>query len=171
MSHVTPRQTDARADGQMCRHGCSSHTHTDTPARLQTTQPPPPGVWAKTTLEEANMVSDNEERKPSNQRQIRRSCTFSKGKGSQIPWLPSQLSPWGRLRIVFVVSGHQSPEPRTQPRLPPQQPREACGGKNIGSHPGGLQAQQDQLGDLEPEPELFSCLLSVQREAPISLWL
>lgn len=83
------------------------------------------------------MVSDNEERKHSNRRQNRRNCAFTKGKGPQIPWLPSQLNPGG-LRMVFVVSGPQRPKPQAQPSQPHQQPREACGGKNIGLHPGGL---------------------------------
>lgn len=38
LSHLTPRQTDAYTDRQMCHHGCSSHAPTDTPIRLQTTQ-------------------------------------------------------------------------------------------------------------------------------------
>ena len=64
LSHVTPTQTDA--DRGRCAVTCAHHTPTRIPSpsyKPHRAQSPPPGVWAKPTLREAKMVSDNEGRK------------------------------------------------------------------------------------------------------------
>lgn len=81
LSHITPRQSDA--DRGRCAITRAHHTPTQIPSpsykphRAQTT---PPGVWAKPRLREAKMVSDDEGRKQSNQRQKRKNSASTSGK-------------------------------------------------------------------------------------------
>lgn len=85
LGYITPRQTDAYTDRQMCHHGCSSDTHRYLHRNRNHTmvphiRPPLQGVWTKPVLKETEMVPDNGERKYSNQRKNRKNHAFTSGK-------------------------------------------------------------------------------------------
>ena len=82
MSHITLRQ-QILAQTDKCAIVGAHHTPTQIPPPKYTPYtewPPPPGVWAEPTLGQAEMISNNEGRKCSNQRQNRKNSALTRVK-------------------------------------------------------------------------------------------